>query len=141
MAKETEYIREDGKVFIFTEETSDEKIAKIKQVLEKSNLNDFEVLADTMSEIVHIVYGCREKETETENKEELPQWYIANAGLYFDLYETTEAYELGGVNKHWTDYTIEYDKWDEEAYYKDFNSWWSNLSFDEQKRIYNKIKK
>lgn len=66
---------------------------------------------------------------------------ISVAGHCFDLDETEKAYELGGVNKHWTDYTTEYDKWDEEAYYKDFNSWWSNLSFDEQKRIYNKIKK
>lgn len=70
---------------------------------------------------------------------------ITHAGQYMDLDETTEAYELGGVSKHWTEYTIENEDdddeetFDEEAYYNDFNSWWDNLPFEEQKRIYEQI--
>lgn len=64
---------------------------------------------------------------------------ISIAGHYFDLDETTRAYELGGVNKHWTDYTEGEEEWDENSYYEDFGDWWDYLPFEEQKRIYEQI--
>ena len=64
---------------------------------------------------------------------------ILDAGLHFDLNQTVLAYRLGGVDKHWVDYTINDDEWDEDKYYDDFDKWWRNLSEDEREKIYEMI--
>ena len=74
-------------------------------------------------------------------------------GKAFDLDQTSKAYEFGGKNVYWTDYTFDWfndmteseqmkyldNAWDEDAYYNDFDKWWCSLSFEEQDEIYNKM--
>lgn len=64
-----------------------------------------------------------------------------DVGHYFDLDQTTKAYELGNADKHWTDYSNGDDSWDEESYYNDFDEWWKELPQEEKERIYNLMKK
>ena len=59
--------------------------------------------------------------------------------VYFDLDQTTKAYELGGKTTHWTDYTNGENSWDEDAYYADFDTWWNSLPVEERERIYGEI--
>ena len=63
---------------------------------------------------------------------------MIKAGI-FDLERTVQAYALGGNKTHWSDYSIDENNWDEEAYYADFDRWWDNLTENEQKRIYKLI--
>lgn len=60
---------------------------------------------------------------------------LSKIGHGFDLEQTTNAYRLGGKKMHWTDYSIGNDEWDEDSYYRDFNSWWDELPEDEKVRI------
>lgn len=60
---------------------------------------------------------------------------LNNIGHGFDLEQTTNAYHLGGKKTHWTDYSTGDDEWDEDSYYRDFNSWWDELPEDEKVRI------
>ena len=53
-------------------------------------------------------------------------------GHYFDLDETTKAYELGSKKVSWLDYSNDED-WDMESYYNEFDNWWDSLS--EMKRV------
>ena len=65
---------------------------------------------------------------------------VDNVGHYLDLDQTSKAYELGGVKKHWTDYSDNEDGWNEDAYYSDFDEWWNGLSPQEKNRIYQSVK-
>lgn len=72
-------------------------------------------------------------------------------GFYLDLEECEKAYQLGGKNRTWSDYTYEWsDKeqtedrnldnaWAMDKYYSDFETWWISLSETEQKRILNEL--
>jgi hypothetical protein len=61
-------------------------------------------------------------------------------GHFFDLDGTQQAYKLGGVNIHWTDYTFEHtEEWDEDRYYKDFDMWWDDLKEEVRKEILYKM--
>ena len=65
---------------------------------------------------------------------------LDKVGHYLDLDQTSKAYDLGGVGKHWTDYSNDEDGWDEDAYYSDFDKWWDSLSPQEKNRIYQAVK-
>ena len=80
---------------------------------------------------------------------------LQTIGQYFDLDQTTKAYELGGSDVYWTDYTYDWYKelseseqmkdenldnaWDMDKYYADFDAWWLGLPMDEKRRIYNAL--
>ena len=81
--------------------------------------------------------------------------FLKTIGRSFDLDQTTKAYELGGKNVYWTDYTFDWynnlseeeqmkdenldNAWDMDAYYQDFDNWWMSLSTEKQNEIYNQI--
>lgn len=46
--------------------TDSEKITAIKQIIETRHFNDFKVAMDSLSEIIHIVYGVP-KENSTQD--------------------------------------------------------------------------
>ena len=46
--------------------TDSEKITAIKQIIETRHFNDFKVVMDSLSEIIHIVYGVP-KENSTQD--------------------------------------------------------------------------
>lgn len=60
-------------------------------------------------------------------------------GLFFDLDECEKAYEVGGVNKTWMDYSYpcseSTEEWDENKFYEDFDTWWLNLPKTKQVEI------
>lgn len=64
---------------------------------------------------------------------------ILNIGLNFDLNQTTLAYHLGGVDRHWVDYKVNDNDFDEKKYYADFDAWWSSLDEKEREDICNLI--
>ena len=77
--------------------------------------------------------------------------FLKTIGRSFDLDQTTKAYELGGKNVYWTDYTFDWynnlseeeqmkdETWDMDRYYQDFDNWWTSLSTEKQNEIYNQI--
>ena len=81
--------------------------------------------------------------------------FLKTIGRSFDLDQTTKAYELGGKNVYWTDYTYDWynnlsqeeqmkeanldNAWDMDKYYEDFDNWWMSLSTEKQNEIYNQI--
>jgi hypothetical protein len=64
---------------------------------------------------------------------------FSRVGNFFDLDECQKAYELGGKNTHWTEFTIDGD-FDDEAYFAVFDYWWKKLPLEEQKRIHFEVK-
>ena len=64
---------------------------------------------------------------------------FSRVGNFFDLDECQKAYELGGKNTHWTEFTID-GNFDDEAYFAVFDYWWKKLPLEEQKRIHYEIK-
>ena len=94
------------------------------------------------------------KRTFKKNKN-MDKNFLKAIGTSFDLDQTTKAYELGGVNVYWTDYTYDWynnlsqeeqmkdenldNAWDMDKYYKDFDNWWISLSTEKQNEIYNQI--
>lgn len=76
-------------------------------------------------------------------------------GKAFDLDETIKAYDFGGENVYWTDYTFDWfnelpqeeqmkaensdHAWDSDSYFEDFDNWWCSLPKEKQEEIYNKI--
>lgn len=64
-------------------------------------------------------------------------------GLFFDLDECEKAYEVGGVNKTWMDYSYPDSKsteeWDDNKFYEDFDTWWLNLPKTKQAEITSRI--
>ena len=62
-------------------------------------------------------------------------------GTHFLLDETTKAYELGGVKKHWMDYSYPDEGWDQDKYYAEFDAWWVSLPYEKKLSIYNEITK
>lgn len=66
---------------------------------------------------------------------------IFEIGHYLDLDHCELAYELGGVNTTFHDYSngddLDDSEWD--RYYDDFNEWWESLSVKERRKIYEKL--
>ena len=76
-------------------------------------------------------------------QEEILRW-----GTYCDLDECEKAYQLGEMSISWIDYTYKWcnklpqavdNEWDMDAYYSDFNIWWTSLSDSKREAIYNAI--
>ena len=81
--------------------------------------------------------------------------FLKYIGTSFDLDQTSKAYDLGGVNVSWIDYTFDWynalseeeqmevlnrgDAWDVDKYYEDFDKWWMSLPTEKQNEIYNQI--
>ena len=66
------------------------------------------------------------------------------AGLFFDLDYCQKAYELGGVETSWTDYsysepTDDGEEWNEKKFYEDFDKWWLNLPKTKQEEITSRL--
>lgn len=65
--------------------------------------------------------------------------YTQFVGLFFDLDECEKAYEVGGVQKTWMDYSYPHsestEEWDENKFYEDFDTWWLNLPKTKQVEI------
>ena len=94
------------------------------------------------------------KRTFKKNKN-MDKNFLKAIGTSFYLDQTTKAYELGGVNVYWTDYTYDWynnlsqeeqmeeanldNAWDMDKYYEDFDNWWMSLSTEKQNEIYNQI--
>ena len=104
-------------------------------------MNNKQVVKINESQLKQIVVESVKKVLKETSSVHNKSWN--NLGHYFDLDQTTKAYELGNAGKHWTDtdYSMGDDSWDEESYYKDFDEWWSNLPQEEKERIYYQMNK
>jgi len=74
-------------------------------------------------------------------EQELNEW-----GTSADLDTCERIYREHGISKSWIDYSIPGatdpdNLWDQDAYYKDFDSWWLGLPLQEKQRIYQQITK
>lgn len=114
----TEAIEKDRHV---SSETYKEEIAKI---IKDTKVTDFNVSLKTGKGDVLYMFDFG---------------FTQFVGLFFDLDECEKAYEVGGVNKTWMDYSYpcseSTEEWDENKFYEDFDTWWLNLPKTKQVEI------
>lgn len=114
----TEAIEKDRHV---SSETYKEEIAKI---IKDNEVTDFNVSLKTGKGDVLCMFDFG---------------FTQFVGLFFDLDECEKAYEVGGVNKTWMDYSYpcseSTEEWDENKFYEDFDTWWLNLPKTKQVEI------
>lgn len=114
----TEAIEKDRHV---SSETYKEEIAKI---IKDNEVTDFNVSLKTGKGDVLYMFDFG---------------FTQFVGLFFDLDECEKAYEVGGVNKTWMDYSYpcseSTEEWDENKFYEDFDTWWLNLPKTKQVEI------
>lgn len=118
----TEAIEKDRHV---SSETYKEEIAKI---IKDNEVTDFNVSIKTGKGDVLYMFDFG---------------FTKFVGLFFDLDECEKAYEAGGVNKTWMDYSYPDSKsteeWDDNKFYEDFDTWWLNLPKTKQAEITSRI--